>query len=1031
MKINPTTSLILAGMLATCLFLGACSKSDEAATHIAKATEYIVENNFAAAEIELKNALSADRQNPEALALFARIYTQQGRLREAYQILSFLKQSNPSDANSLATLASIELAAGLREPARADAMKALEIDPNQDEAPIILSQLVDTPESLAKIKQFLSSLTMNAPIHIALGSLELRTSNFVEANKQFDLALAIDANAAFAYVGKFQILLLQNKQEEAKAAFTKAAELAPTRSVIKLQYVKYLQQSKGDEAASVYLDEINKEAPDYLPALALAADLALKMNQNEKAKKLVERALKLDPIDPTAMRVNGTLFIAEGKTDKAIEQLEQTVQLYPNDLVPRYQLALAYMAKRDLSKAKSNLSKVVEIDGNHFEANALLSAIQIEERDFSGAIVTLETFLKTNPNSTQGYLLLAEAYDRKGDSNAAIAIYSKLETLAPETPQLDYLTGLSYLRGKDKNRARSAFESALTNNPFHLQSIQQLTELDLGDKNFQQALDRIDQIITATPSTSILYTVRGQILTNMGEIAQAIASYEKSIELDPKNRSSRMLLASIRYSNDEYEAALAQAKAVVANNPKDVEALNFIAVIHDKQDNVTEATATYEKILEVDPNHLTALNNLAYIYSTQNGELEKAFELAKRARDIAPNNPYTADTVGWIAHTLGNHNWALSLLTDSYSSLKDNSEVAYHLGSVYYALGNKVEATKLLAKATSDPNEFPGKSEALAMLKILEIDPATPKVEDLQLLADAAKNKDAFALVVLGKTQANEGENQEAITLYNQALEIHPDHLAALVEKAIALDKSGKNAEALQLAEKASKLAPRDPLASKVLAETSFNNGDFAWATNRLLEAAKLNPRDSNLQKLIALSYFATGNLNEATKAVEAYRQIENSDELVPWKEAFEFLADPTHLEKPTAELPAEIELLCTGIYELRTKNYENAQKVFQKVLADFPNQEQAKLGLAETLILDPSNAERVNTLSSEVRKLNNNSSAARAMQGLSLYQRGREDQAKQVLKTIAAEDIAMLSELIRSKIEIALKEEEEEVQTE
>ena len=50
---------------------------------------------------------------------------------------------------------------------------------------------------------------------------------------------------------------------------------------------------------------------------------------------------------------------------------------------------------------------------------------------------------------------------------------------------------------------------------------------------------------------------------------------------------------------------------------------------------------------------LLALNNLAVLYSDDLGQLDKAYDLAKKAREVAPNDPHIADTLGWILYKEG------------------------------------------------------------------------------------------------------------------------------------------------------------------------------------------------------------------------------------------------------------------------------------------------------------------------------------------------------------------------------------------
>ncbi len=1015
MKPKVLTTLVLASLSA--LFFAGCGGSTDVSALIQKADSQIQAGKLAEAEILLKNALREEQKNPQALALIGEIYKQQGRLRDAYKVLSAVKQLAPNDAPSLASLASIELAAGMRDEALADARKALELDSNLEEAPILLAELAADPASAAQTTKWLESLPQTPSIHAAIGSLYLKSGNIGVASQHFEQAIEADPNSSMGYTGRFQILLAQKKQEEAMAAFAKAAEVAPVRSGIRIRYAQYLQQSQGDEAAKAALDEILAAAPDYLPALGLAAELAAKMEQPKESKKLVERALKLDPIDPTALRITGTLLVLEQKFDEAISQLEKTLELYPEDIKANYQIALAYLAKHDLGKAKSCLSRVVQKVPGHLEANALLSTIQVQEEDYSGAIITLEKFLKANPNSIQGYLLLAEAYNRQGNNEAAVAIYKKLENAQPENPQLDYLSGLSYLQGQNFSGARSAFEAALSTNPLHLQSVEQLTALDLGERNFDNALERIDQTIAASPDTSVLYTIRAQVLQSKGDIEAAVESFEKSIELDPNNRTARTLYARLLRSQGDEANAMAQAQAILETNPEDIEALTTIASLHESAERFKEAVDVYEKILTIDNTNIPALNNLAYLYSTKFEKADRAFELAQKARELAPTNPYPGDTLGWIVFNRGDYRWAISLLSESYKKLQGNPEVAYHLGSAHYFAGNETEAKKLLEFAAKSEQPFTGKADAQEKSEILSIDTSSATSTSEEHLIAASENGDPFAWVARARISEDKRAIKDSLVCYQNALKISPNHFAALIGKALALAQTGNLVEAKELAEQAIKQAPNDPTAISIQGQIAYLAGDHIWATSRLSEAARIDPQNKKTLKYLVFSAFAIGELEQAKAAAAQFQALTATDELLPWLQTLDALLASDAKWGPIDEIPAEMRDLYDGTNALKANDDAQAEDSFRSVLKDYPNQKQAKLGLAVSILNDPSNLDEIERLANEVRKLDRNNPTARALQGIVAFQKNQKEPAIRILTTLSSTEIQEQNDLIQAKI--------------
>src|SRR5262249_2518764 len=143
-----------------------------------------------------------------------------------------------------------------------------------------------------------------------------------------------------------------------------------------------------------------------------------------------------------------------------------------------------------------------------------------------------------------------------------------------------------------------------------------------------------------------------------------------------------------------------------------------------------EARDGYEKLISAAPNFAPALNNLAFIYAEKLGQPDKAYDLARRAREAAPADPHIADTLGWIMFKKGDYRNALPLLNESAAKLADQPSIQYHLSMVNYMLGNEDASRSALQKALQATGDFSEKDEARQRLAILMIDPQKPTDED-------------------------------------------------------------------------------------------------------------------------------------------------------------------------------------------------------------------------------------------------------------------------------------------------------------
>src|SRR5688572_18247511 len=114
----------------------------------------------------------------------------------------------------------------------------------------------------------------------------------------------------------------------------------------------------------------------------------------------------------------------------------------------------------------------------------------------------------------------------------------------------------------------------------------------------------------------------------------------------------------------------------------------LVGMIHNEKKNFAGARDAYEKLIAINPDFSPALNNLAYLYSEKFNQPDKAFEAARRAHELQPLDPFSADTLGWILYKRADYTWALSLLQESAERLGAHAEVQFHLGMTYYMMSD-------------------------------------------------------------------------------------------------------------------------------------------------------------------------------------------------------------------------------------------------------------------------------------------------------------------------------------------------------
>lgn len=723
------TRIVLTGLVAGLLALAgnSCSRQARKVRLLEQANRDFNSGQYDRAEIEYLNVLRIETGNPQAISRLGLIYVDQGRVGRAIPFLIKGRELMPDNLTVRLKLGALYRSTGRVKEARDEAVFILERNPQDAEAPLLLAETAVKPADLDEILRRLQNLPAQntAPVQLALGFMELKQRHLPEAEAAFKRAQTLDPKSSAVYTALGSLFWAQKNLPQAEEALKKAAELSPPRSPNRLQYAQFKIQTGDLASAKRLLTEMTRETPDYLPAWLWLAEIAAAEKKFDEGAAFVARVLARDATQPEAMLLSGRLSLAKGENDKAITEFERMRSTYPQSPKVHYQLGLADLAGGDTGKAIASLNQALTLAPDFADAVVLLAGINIRKGNLSPAIVSLKQLIQQHPDIPQARLLLADAYRGQGNLDDALDVYHQLEKQFPANPQAPWLTGLILLQQNKRSEARDAFEHALVLVPDYLPAAEQLVNLDLIDKQYAAARERVEAQMAKNPKRSGPLLLLTKILLAQHDTNQAETTLRKAIELEPDASTAYFMLAQLYVGSNQHGKALANLREVLTKNPKDITALMLTGVIHDQQKDYAAARESYEKLLTVNPRFGPALNNLAWLYSEHLGQLEKAYEMARRARDLNPYEPHAADTLGWILYKQHNYPAALSLIEESAGKMPADADIQFHLGMTHYMMGEEEPARLALERALQLAKDFPGIAEAKQSLSLLTVDVKT------------------------------------------------------------------------------------------------------------------------------------------------------------------------------------------------------------------------------------------------------------------------------------------------------------------
>jgi tetratricopeptide (TPR) repeat protein len=1025
LTIRSTSICVILAALA--LIGGGCSPEAKKAKLVENADKHYADGNFDRAEVEYLNLLRLDPQSGRAIGRLGLIYSAQGRTGRAIPYLMRGHELQPNDLELRLKIGQLYFATAKRTEARAEANFILDRNPLDPEAPALLIATLANPEEAETLRKRLLDLPApaptRAPVLSALAALELRLGRITEAENLLAQAKAADATYAGTYSLIAAVQSSKKNLAETDAAFKQAAALSPPRSPRQIQYAQFKIRTGDLAAGGKLLEEITGKTPDYVPAWVALAELSLAQNKIPECEAHLAKALGRDPQNLEALILQGRLHNTRNESAKALALFEKLVETFPRVPVIHQELGRAYANNGEMAKAINSLTQAVALAPNAPEAVMLLAQLQSRKGDHNTAVALLRKVVDQRPDLPQAKMLMADIYRSQGNLEGALSLYRQLEQQNPQNAQIALLVGLTLAQQGNGTDARSAFERSFTLSPDSPTALEQLVNLDLRDKKYPQATSRVDREMAKNPKLEGFgQLLLAKILLAQDDKGQAETHLKRAIELMPDSPTAYFLLAGIYARSNEQEKALAQLTEVITRDPKQVTALMLISVIQDQRGNHKAAREGYEKLLSLNPRLVVALNNLAYLLSEKFNDLAKAQELAQKARQLAPNDPHNADTLGWILHKKRQYPWALSLLLEAADKLPTEAEIQFHLGLTHYVMGNEAPARIALQRALDLDATATWAVSARQAVSLLDISLAGISSSAKPALdkALAERPDDPVALFRLAALQEREGKTDQAIASLETALTANPHNVNLLLGLARLHGTAKNSAKALEYAKAARKQAPEDAEAAQSLGRLAYENGDHPWAASLLQEAARKQPDSPDLQFDLGLANYSIGRVGEAQTAMRTALSLAERQslggfthsaqarqmlELIPLaNQPAEATKQSARVEQILQQNPSSVPaLMASGAISEQRFDTVAARQSYEKALAVFPDFLPAKYRLVVLGSSLKSFEQKVYDWAVQIRPTYSNDVMVAKTLGIQSYLKGDYARSVSLLKESAA----------------------------
>jgi tetratricopeptide (TPR) repeat protein len=941
------------------LFAG-CSRGSRVEKALKRGEELLAAGKYAEAELEFKTAQQTPQPQPRALVGLGEIYFNQGRLDRAAAFLSKAKELLPDDVDVRLKLGMCQLS--LRQPAeaRSAARFVLERRPADPEAPLLLADSCQNASEAEEARSILSGLpapaASGAPVLVAQAMLALKEKKIEEAEAL--LARSAEAKYYATHSARALIHISRDEGEKADAALQAVAETAPNPVMHEVRWAAFKVQRKDAAGARRILEGVVGRRPDYVPGLLALAHLENGEGKQEAALELARKAAATETFNAEAILLAGQILLARADWDAAVVEFERLLSYFPRNPLGHHYLARAMVGKGELNRAITSLSSAIELDPAFIPSVILFSQIHLRKNDPAPAEAPLRRLLQSRGDLAAGWEQLGEVLKALGRTDEAWRVYESLVKSVPQNALYLFRLGELSLRLGRATESQAFLVRAMELDKTQLGALELLIGIAFRANQGAEALRLAQSSVQANPQRARPQLIMARVHLTLKEPEQAEAALKRAIELEPEASEPYLALAQFYGSIQKHDGAVASLEGLLAKNPKSAQALLLKGMLLEAKKDFPGARAAYESLLAADPQSWFALNNLAYIQLDHFKDAAKARDYAAKAREVAPNNPAVADTLGWSLSRLGQYAQAEPLLKEALAGLPDNPEVLFHLGVNSYYLGQEEAARKALQQALKLAPDFAHAAEAKARLAILDFDPAKAGAEVRKLIETelSSRKDDPLLLSRLALLQERAGELKEALASWQAAAAASPTNASFALGIVRILEAQGEGEKALEAAKAARKVASADPDVARALGRIASRQGQHSWGLSLLREAARGRPGVPEVQLDLAEGAAAAGDHREAETALQELVQSHAAHPLAKEAAALRTFLTAGEAGKPA---PAALEerrkaaprsawvLWADGKLAEKAGDAAKARAAYEQLLAAYPEHQMGQQRLA------------------------------------------------------------------------------------
>jgi tetratricopeptide (TPR) repeat protein len=676
-----------------------------------------------------------------------------------------------------------------------------------------------------------------------------------EAVIQYSNAVQIDPRFAQGHSQLAQAYLKLGDTQRAYNELSRTVELAPDDYRAHTDIANLLSGARRPDGtpfpeyitqAKPHLDLLREKQPNNPETHEAWANYYAAQNKLGEALQEAQQAISADPNRSESYLLLALLQIRANQNDQAEASFKKATAADPKSLNAMLALGGFYESHNRFSEAEQQFKRAIQIDPSSGVPRSALVRLLMQEGKKEEIVSFLQQTKKDLPNNHQGYTMLGDYYFATGDIDRALAEYASLYKEHSKDAQVkkNYIQLLILKNQLDE--ATKLDNEILKSHPNDVEGLIFKGELQRVRNDAAGAIESLQAALHNEPDNAVAHYQLGLAYAQQFDTSRAESEWREAVRTRPELTDAQRALATLQLGRGEYDNALQTAQQIVNAQPFSADGFMLKGMAELGLNKFDDAQRDNQEALKRAPNSPAPYVQLGQVQLVQK-HYRDAENFYQQALD---KDPSSSDALRGLMTTYveqKQYDRAIAAANAQIAKSPNNSNYYDLLGTALFQGKKDYSAAEAALRKAVDLDSK--NTDAIEKLGKVQIQQGNMD-QALALYEQAIKNnpREVRFYILAGELHGVKQNWDQAKAMYQQALSVSPNNALAANNLAYVLLEQGGNIDvAMNMAQTARRGMPNSPTAADTLGWAYYQKGIYSSAVGQFQEALRLNEKNGGV----------------------------------------------------------------------------------------------------------------------------------------------------------------------------------------